>query len=69
MKNKRIFKTLFGPLAPALVLMMGLFRDRPFAQGTDQPPAEDATNDANVVGGGNRGQSGPDPGWQRRPGG
>ena len=48
MKNKRIFKTFFGPLRPALVLMMGLSVTA-FAQGTDQPPAEDATNDSNVV--------------------
>ena len=60
MKNKRIFKTL-SALCAALVLMMGLSVTA-FAQGTDQPPAEDATNDAN-------GQSGSDPGWQRRPGG
>ena len=32
----------------ALVLMMGLSVTA-FAQGTDQPPAEDATNDSNVV--------------------
>lgn len=47
MKNKRIFKT-FSTLCAALVLMMGLSVTA-FAQGTDQPPAEDATNDANVV--------------------
>ena len=47
MKNKRIFKT-FSALCAALVLMMGLSVTA-FAQGTDQPPAEDATNDANVV--------------------
>ena len=47
MKNKRIFKTL-SALCAALVLMMGLSVTA-FAQGTDQPPAEDATNDANVV--------------------
>ncbi|WP_457944123.1 DUF4366 domain-containing protein [Caproiciproducens sp. LBM24188] len=47
MKNKRIFKTL-SALCAALVLMMGLSVTA-FAQGTDQTPAEDATNDANVV--------------------
>ena len=47
MKNKRIFKT-FSALCAALVLMMGLSVTA-FAQVTDQPPAEDATNDANVV--------------------
>ena len=47
MKNKRIFK-IFSALCAALVLMMGLSVTA-FAQGTDQPPAEDATNDANVV--------------------
>lgn len=47
MKNKRIFKT-FSALCAALVLMMGLSVTA-FAQGTDQPPAEDATNDTNVV--------------------
>ena len=47
MKNKRIFKT-FSALCAALVLMMGLSVSA-FAQGTDQPPAEDATNDSNVV--------------------
>lgn len=47
MKNKRIFKT-FSALCAALVLMMGLSVTA-FAQGTEQPPAEDATNDANVV--------------------
>ena len=47
MKNKRIFKT-FSALCTALVLMMGLSVTA-FAQGTDQPPAEDATNDSNVV--------------------
>ena len=47
MKNKRIFKT-FSALCAALVLMMGLSVTA-FAQGTDQTPAEDATNDANVV--------------------
>ena len=47
MKNKRIFKT-FSALCAALVLMMGLSVTA-FAQGTDQPPAEDATNDSNVV--------------------
>ena len=47
MKNKRIFKT-FSALCAALVLM-GCFSVTAFAQGTDQPPAEDATNDANVV--------------------
>jgi len=47
MKNKRIFKTL-SALCAALVLMMGLSVTA-FAQGTDQPPVEDATNDSNVV--------------------
>ena len=47
MKNKRIFKT-FSALCAAMVLMMGLSVTA-FAQGTEQPPAEDATNDANVV--------------------
>ena len=47
MKNKKIFKTL-SALCAALVLMMGLSVTA-FAQGTDQPPAEDATNDSNVV--------------------
>ena len=47
MKNKRIFKT-FSALCAALVMMMGLSVTA-FAQGTDQPPAEDATNDSNVV--------------------
>ena len=47
MKNKRIFKSL-AALCAALVLMMGLSVTA-FAQGTDQPPAEDATNDSNVV--------------------
>ena len=47
MKNKRIFKTL-SALCAALVLMGG-FSVTAFAQGTEQPPAEDATNDENVV--------------------
>ena len=47
MKNKKIFKTL-SALCAAMVLMMGLSVTA-FAQGTEQPPAEDATNDANVV--------------------
>ena len=47
MKNKRIFKT-FSALCAALVLMMGLSVTA-FAQGTEQPPAEDATNDENAV--------------------
>ena len=47
MKNKRMFKT-FSALCAAMVLMMGLSVTA-FAQGTEQPPAEDATNDANVV--------------------
>ena len=47
MKNKRVFKTL-SALCAALVLMMGLSVTA-FAQGTEQPPAEDATNDENVV--------------------
>ncbi len=67
MKNKRIFKTL-SALCRALVLMMGLSVTA-FAQGTEQPPAEDATNDANVVVEETRRSPGPDPGWQRRPGG
>ena len=40
MKNKKIFKTL-SALCAALVLMMGLSVTA-FAQGTEQPPAEDA---------------------------
>ena len=47
MKNTKIFKTL-SALCAALVLMMGLSVTA-FAQGTDQPPAADATNDSNVV--------------------
>ena len=47
MKNKRIFKT-FSALCAALVLMAS-FSVTAFAQGTDQPPAEDTTNDSNVV--------------------
>ncbi len=47
MRNKKIFKT-FSALCAALVLMMGLSVTA-FAQGTDQTPAEDATNDSNVV--------------------
>lgn len=47
MKNKRIFKTL-SALCAALVLMGG-FSVTAFAQGTEQPPAEDATNDENVL--------------------
>ena len=47
MKNKRIFKTL-SALCAALVLMGG-FSVTAFAQGSEQPPAEDATNDENVV--------------------
>lgn len=47
MKNKRIFKIL-SSLCAALMLMMDLSVTA-FAQGTDQTPAEDATNDANVV--------------------
>ena len=47
MKNKRIFKTL-SALCAALVLM-GVFSVTAFAQGPEQPPAEDATNDENVV--------------------
>ena len=47
MKNKRIFKT-FSALCAALVLMMGLSVTA-FAQGTEELPAEDATNDTNVV--------------------
>ena len=47
MRNKRMFKT-FSVLCAALVLMGG-FSVTAFAQGTDQPPAEDATNDGNVV--------------------
>ena len=42
-----MFKT-FSVLCAALVLMGG-FSVTAFAQGTDQPPAEDATNDGNVV--------------------
>ena len=47
MKNKRIFKTL-SALCAALVLMGG-FSVTAFAQGAEQPPAEDATNAENVV--------------------
>ena len=47
MKNKRIFKTL-STFCTALVLMMGLSVTA-FAQGTEQLPAENATNDSNVV--------------------
>ncbi len=47
MKNKKIFKTL-SALCTALVLMAG-FSVTAFAQGTTQPPAEDATNDSNVA--------------------
>ena len=47
MKNKRIFKT-FSALCLAAVMAVG-FTVPAFAQGTDQSPAEDATNDANVV--------------------
>ena len=47
MKNKKIFKTL-SALCAALVLMGG-FSVTAFAQGPEQPPAEDATNDTNVV--------------------
>ena len=47
MKNKRIFKTL-SALCAALVLMGG-FSVTAFAQGAEQPPAEDATNDEDVV--------------------
>ena len=47
MKNKKIFKTL-SALCAALVLMMGLSVTA-FAQATEELPAEDATNDSNVV--------------------
>ena len=47
MKNKRIFKT-FSALCAALVLMAS-FSVTAFAQGTEQPPAEDTTKDSNVV--------------------
>ena len=47
MKNKRIFKTL-SALCAALVLMGG-FSVTALAHGPEQPPAEDATNDENVV--------------------
>ena len=47
MKNKRIIKTL-SALCAVLVLMGG-FSVTAFAQGTEQPPAEDTTNDENVV--------------------
>lgn len=47
MKNKRIWRT-FSALCAALVLMGG-FSVTAFAQGTEQPPAGDATNDENVV--------------------
>ena len=47
MKNKKIFRTL-AALCTCLMLMGG-FSVTAFAQGTDQPPAADATNDENVV--------------------
>ncbi|MDO4294497.1 MAG: cell surface protein, partial [Eubacteriales bacterium] len=47
MKNKRIFRT-FAAFCVSLALMGG-FSISAFAQGTEQPPAEDVTNDANVV--------------------
>ena len=47
MKNKKIWRT-FSALCAALVLMGG-FSVTAFAQGAEQPPAEDATNDINVV--------------------
>ena len=47
MNNKKIFKTRTA-LCAALVLMMGLSVTA-FAQGTEELPAEDATNDSNVV--------------------
>jgi len=47
MKNKRIFKT-FSAFCLAAVMAAG-FTVPAFAQGTDQFPAEDATNDVNVV--------------------
>lgn len=46
MKNKKIFRTL-AALCTCLMLMGG-FSVTAFAQGTDQPPAADATNDALV---------------------
>ena len=47
MKNKKIWRT-FTALCAALVLMGG-FSVTAFAQGTEQPPETDATNDENVV--------------------
>ena len=47
MKNNRICRTL-AALCACLALT-GVFSVTAFAQGTDQPPAEDATNDENVV--------------------
>ena len=47
MKNKKIWRT-FTALCAALVLTGG-FSVTAFAQGTEQPPAEDATNDEKVV--------------------
>ncbi len=47
MRNKTIAQTL-SALCAALVLMGG-FTVTAFAQGSEQPPAEDSTNDSNVI--------------------
>lgn len=47
MKNNRIFRTLAAFCV--CMALMGGFSVTAFAQGTEQPPAEDATNDENVV--------------------
>ena len=47
MKNKRLFR-IFSTLCLTLVLASG-FAVPAFAQGAAPPPAEDTTNDSNVV--------------------
>ena len=47
MRNKRLLRTLFA-LCLTLVLASG-FTVPAFAQGAAPPPAEDTTNDSNVV--------------------
>ena len=47
MKHKRMFQTL-SAICMSLALMAG-FPVSAFAQGTEPPPAEDTTNDSNVV--------------------
>lgn len=47
MKHKKVFQT-FAAFCVALTLMVG-FSVPAFAQGTPTPPAEDATDDSNVV--------------------